>query len=183
MYNLKSKVGISNFELKPMKKLVFTGLLLVSLSCVDDNGGGSDCLSASDLKANGLESKSSSTVGNEDLVLEYLDVDGHNLIANNAYSPVDVSLEYENGIRTEVVDLQNEETKYMVWVVGFQNGKNTISVTLSPSEIDEMLLYATEVDFSSCSGPSFAIDSVFYNGEKQLLKTVSPWLKKVSIVK
>lgn len=167
-----------------MKKVFSTFLVLLSFSCSDDNGGGSGgCLTAADFSMNRVAFKSSAKAASEELVLEYVDADGNNLIENNTYNAHDISLEYENGTRTEVMDLQNEDTKYLVWVVGFSKGKNAISVTLSPSETDKMLLYATEVDFSSCTGPLFAIDSVFYNGEKQAVKKMSDWIKKVSITK
>jgi len=174
---------IINFERKTMKNLFVVCLVLFCLSCTNDNGGGGDCLTASEISANRLSSKSSSKVANEELVLEYLDTEGNNLIENNTYSPSDVYLDFGNGVRTDVVDLQNEETKYLVRVAGFSKGKNLISVNLSPSETDTMLLYATEVGFSGCTGPEFAIDSVFYNGKKQVLEKMSDWLKKVSIVK
>ncbi|HET8735833.1 MAG TPA: hypothetical protein VFM69_04465 [Pricia sp.] len=167
-----------------MKRLFFLCLLLALPSCADDNGGGvGGCLTASELRAERLTSKSSSNSTNEELVLEYLDSEGNNLIENNTYHPAEVALAYGNVTQTEVVELQNEDLKYLVWVVGFSKGKNPISVTLSPSETDTLLLYATEVGFSGCSGPSFAIDSVFYNGEKQALENISDWLKKVTVIK
>lgn len=166
-----------------MKKLYYVCFFLLSLSCIEDDGGGpGGCVTASDFSAD-LNAAKSSQTGNEDLVLEYLDTNGKNLIENNTYNPVDISIRYGNNTLTEVVDLQNKDTKYLVYVYGFSKGKNSFSVTLSPSETDTMLVFASEVGFSPCTGPEFAIDSVYYNDEKQAMTNVTDWIKKVSIVK
>lgn len=159
-------------------------ILLFSLSCAEDDGGGSGgCATASYLLVDRLSSKSSTNTASEELVLEYVDADGKNLIANKTYNAGDISLDFEGTTRTGVVDFQNEDTRYLVYVSGFSEGKNLYSVNLSASETDTMEVYANEVDFSSCTGPVLAIDSVFYKGEKQNLQKVSDWLKKITILK
>ncbi len=167
-----------------MKKLLFVCFVLLSLSCSDDNGGRTGgCLTASDLGADRLSSKSPSNDVSEELVVEYLNPEGDNLIESGTYKPSEISLDFGKYTQTDVVDVTNEETKYLVKVYGFSKGKNRIEVKLSPSDIDTLLVYAQEVDFSSCTGPVFAIDSVSYNGKMRSFKKVRDWLQKLTIIK
>ncbi|HEA22973.1 hypothetical protein LCGC14_1182660 [marine sediment metagenome] len=168
-----------------MRRVFYILIILLALSCEDDNGGGKvgGCAPSSSTFIDRLSDKSSNVVVTEELVIEYVDALGTNLIENKTYNPGDISLYFKNNTRTDVVDLQNEETRYMLRVSGFSEGKNRFNITLSNTEIDTMELFATEVDFSPCTGPAFAIDSVFYNGEKRKLITTSDCLKKLTITK
>lgn len=174
-----------NLTKNHMKQLLYIFIILCVLSCSEDDGGGAvgGCLTSSDVSSDRLSSKSSTAVLSDELVIEYLDADGNNLIENMTYNADEISLGYKNHMITDVVDFQNEDTRYLVQIGGYSEDKNIYTVMLSAIETDTMELYATQVDFSSCTGPALAIDSVIYNGNLQKLEKVRDWLKKVSISK
>ncbi len=163
-----------------MKRLALVGIILLFSSCIEDEGG---CVRVSPFGGVPFTSKASKGIINEQLLLEYIDTDGENIFENGSYDPDGVTLNKNGELYTDVVDLYNEETKYLIWVGGYSEGKNLFAVSLAPtsSRIDHLTVYATLLDFDGCTGPSVAIDSVFYNEEKQTLKKLSAGLKKLTL--
>ena len=137
--------------------------------------------SAFDLSS--FTSKSQNQALNEQLVLEYLNEAGENVFENNTYDPNEVTVGTNGQYYQDVVDLYNEETKFLIWINGYSEGKNSYTISLSPtsSKMELLTVYTTMTDFDSCSGPKFAIDSVFYNSEIKSLKEISAGLKKLTI--
>lgn len=164
-----------------MRKTVFLLLVLLSSSCIEDDGG---CVKATPFDLLSFKSSSQNQVLNEQLLLEYLNESGENIFENNTFDPNQVTLGKNGEYYSEVVDLYNEETKYLIWVYGYSEGKNVYSISLAPtsSKIEILTVYTTLTDFNGCTGPQFAIDSVFYNDEKRATKELSGGLKKLTIL-
>lgn len=171
-----------NFWRKTMIRFLIAGILLSSISCSLDRGV--DCVTASD-RSNGFTSKSSPEFVNQELILEYVDADGTNLFQNGTYDPDEVTLQYNGQIFRDVVDQTNEETKNSIHLNTYSEGRNLFHVSLRPtdSKIDVVTVYATVVDFSPCTGPTFAIDSAFVDAKKHSINNVSDWLLKLTITK
>lgn len=164
-----------------MRKTVFLLLVLLSSSCIEDEGG---CVKATPFGLFSFKSSSQNQVLNEQLLLEYLNDAGENIFENGTFGPKWATLGKNGVFHTEVVDLYNEETKYLLWVDGFSERKNVHSISLATtsSKIEILTVYNTLTDFNGCTGPQFGIDSVFYNDEKRATKELSGGLKKLTIL-
>ena len=165
-----------------MKKLILVGVVALLSSCIEDDGG---CVRVTPFGLSTKTAKSSTVSLDEDMVLEYLNANGENIFENGTYDPSQVTI-IKNGITsTDVVDLYNEETKYLIWIGGYSEGRNLFAISLAPtdSRIDHLTVFTTQIDFNGCTGPTFSIDSVFYNDEKQNLKMESDGIKKLTITR
>jgi len=168
-----------------MKKSIFGGLAFLFFACANDNGN-IDCATATDLSDNkNFASKSIAAIANEQLLLDFVDEEGNNIYETGTDNPDDTTILYNGQTYSNVVDQYNEETKYLIWINGFEEGRNVYTISIEPvdSKIYSLTVYTTLIDFNTCTGPSFAIDSVFYENEKQVLDKTSEWLKKLTVVK
>jgi hypothetical protein len=131
-----------------------------------------------------FKTSSQNKVLNERLLLEYLNESGENIFENKTFDPNQVTLGKNGEYYSEVVDLYNDETKFLIWIDGYSEGKNVYSISLNPilSKIEILTVYTTLTDFNGCTGPKFAIDSVFYNDEKRTTKEISTGLKKLTVI-
>lgn len=184
-YNWTGRYASLLLKKKRMKKLILAGFALIVSACADD-GGNIDCATAKDASSEqNFTSKSITSIANEQLLLNYVDDDGNNVFETGTYDPDDTVIWYNGQAFTDVVDQYNEDTMNLIWINGFEEGKNDYNITIDPtdSKMDNLTVYTTLLDFNPCTGPSFAIDSVFYDNEKQILDKTSDWLKQLTIVK
>ncbi|WP_149304232.1 hypothetical protein [Pareuzebyella sediminis] len=168
-----------------MKRLLFGGIAFLCFACANDNGT-IDCATSTDLSDNlNFTSKSAESIANEQLLLNFVDEEGQNIYETGTDNPEKTTILYNGQTYSDVVDQYNEETKYLIWINGFSEGKNVYTISIDPvdSKIYSLTVYTTLTDFSVCTGPAFAIDSVLYDTEKQVLEKTSDRLKKLTIVK
>lgn len=164
-----------------MKNLLFVGIVLLLNSCTDPDS----CLKVSPFGKSATSKYALSVSADEDLVLEYVDAQGNNLFENGTLDPDLVTMNSNGETYSDVVDQYNAETLNMIHLRPYKENINYFLISLDPtsSNMDKITLYARFTDFSACTGPVVAIDSVFYNEEKQSLKKLNDWTKKVTIVK
>jgi hypothetical protein len=150
-----------------LKSKVALCLIILLFSCKDDEGLGECALI---------------NCAAQTFALEYVDVEGNNLIANNYYPLENITIT-KDGEQLNFGQQQGNEVVY--FFVAGTNGSNTYNIKLNDTETDELILDLSRIKSDlECCGPYFTVNSSTYNDETiEIAEGQNSFIEKITIVK
>ncbi|MFH4966634.1 hypothetical protein V8G61_00400 [Gaetbulibacter sp. M240] len=152
-----------------MKHWLFALIFIFSISCDDPKDEEIDCSLYDPFLSN--------------LIIELVNDQGENLIANNTYLADEITVSFNGYISTNVVfnNVPGLENVITINLFG-TSGDNTFMIHLSDTVSDTLVLNLS-VDMSVCNIPLYTLNQATYNGEIQMVSQNDSGNYRITVAK